>query len=154
MDTTASGVRIDVSRGPNWLFLRLEPMNTPAKESLVDQVWAVVSKHFVYRVVLEFDPKFDALSREQVVQLDRVRELLEEHDGALRVCGLSKKCADRLAAHCIESKIKSRLTSHASVAAALFGPASAKTELPGTHHAPGDSEPITQDIAYEALRVH
>jgi hypothetical protein len=136
------------------LFLRLEPSSSPPTETLVDKVWAIVSKHFVYRVVLEFGPDFESLTPAMIEQLDELRHRLEEHEGALRVCGLDCKCAKRLEAHCTESKLRSRLTSHATVAAAVFGPDCADTKLPGTHPMTSPSEPVTQDIAYEALRVH
>ncbi len=150
MNTATSGIRVDVSRGPNWLFLRLDPGESTTGEGLAEQVWAIVSKHFVYRVVLEFGPNFEVLSPELIEQLDEVRHRLEAHDGALRVCGLDGKCAKRLEAHCSESKIRSRLTSHSSVAAAVLGDENTDAKLPDVEEA----EPIKQDTAYEALRVH
>ena len=153
MNSTSNGYRIEVNRGPNWLFLRLDPSDTPATCSLAEQVWAVVSKHFVYRVVLEFGPGFDALTPTTIAQLDEIRSQLEEHDGALRVCGLDTKCAKRLESHCAESKLRSRLTSHASVAEAVLGAENTAAKLPGSDGS-RESEPVTQDIAYEALRVH
>lgn len=154
MRDATGGIRVDVSRGPNWLFLRLDPCESDAGGSLLEQVWAIVSKHFVYRVVLEFGPGFDALSRETIEQLDKLRHRLESHDGALRVCGLDSKCAQRLQTHCSESKLRSRLVSHATLAAAVLGDESADTRLPGAERTSDDSETITQDIAYEALRAH
>jgi hypothetical protein len=154
MNSTQSGIRIDVNRGPNWLFLRLDPWESDTAGSLLDQVWTIVSKHFVYRVVLEFGPGFSSLDPSTIEQLDELRHRLEEHDGALRVCGLDNKCAKRLEAHCAESKLHSRLTSHSTVAAAVFGPENAHTKLPGRHNMSSETEPVTQDIAYEALRAH
>ncbi len=154
MDSTASGIRIEVSRGPNWLFLRLDPCELAAADSLADEVEAIVTKHFVYRVVLEFGPDFKSLSTEVIKQLDDLRQRLETHDGALRVCGLDCTCAQRLESHCNESKLRARLTSHSTVAAAVFGDNCADSKLPGGQPAGSAREEITQDIAYEALRVH
>ncbi|MCO6043487.1 hypothetical protein NG895_06170 [Aeoliella sp. ICT_H6.2] len=149
MNGTESGFQIDVSRGPNWVFLRLSPGEsgtTVNEQQLSDDLWNVVSRHLVYRVVLEFGPQFKSLTPMVIAQLDAFRTRLESHDGALRVCGLNKKSADTLASYCAESKLRSRLTSHSSVACAVFG-----TEDTEADH---KAEEVTQDTAYEALRVH
>lgn len=146
---TESGFQIDVSRGPNWVFLRLSPGESDKganEQQLADDLWNAVSRHLVYRVVLEFGPDFKSLTPMMIAQLDAFRMRLEAHDGALRVCGLNKKSADTLASYCAESKLRSRLTSHSSVASAVFGTEDAEA----THK----NEEVTQDTAYEALRAH
>lgn len=150
MSTCESGFAIDVSRGPNWLFLRLDSSKEGADQQLADALWNVVSRHFVYRVVLEFGPQFGQLSPMMIAQLDAFRVRLEAQDGALRVCGLNKKSADNLAKYCKESKTKSRLTSHSSLVTAVFGTEESSSTLPAYQHAEG----VTQDNDYEALRVH
>ena len=149
-----SGFTLDVNRGPNWLFLRLEPGVNQESSELAKDLWSVVSKHFTYRVVLEFDESFDALSPELVKQLDQFRQQLEEHDGALRVCGLSTKCAERLSKQYTESRTKSRLSTHSSVAGAVFGEEHSPGDLPPRPHIDTEAAEVKQDTAYEALRVH
>lgn len=146
---TESGFQIDVSRGPNWVLLRLSPGesgNAANEQQLADDLWNAVSRHLVYRVVLEFGSEFQTLSPMMIAQLDAFRTRLEAHDGALRVCGLNKNSADTLASYCTESKIRSRLTSHSSLACAVFGTEDADTAQ--------KTEEVKQDTAYEALRVH
>lgn len=149
MNSASGGYEISVNRGPNWLFLRLGGSPTGKAASLGEQLWGVVSKHFVYRVVLEFSSDTQSLSTKEVQQLDEFRKQLESHDGALRVCGLSKKCAERLEQQCSESKTRSRLTSHATVVEAVFG-----SEHSGSTAAETEARQVKQDTAYEALRVH
>ncbi|QDU55185.1 hypothetical protein [Aeoliella mucimassa] len=149
-----SGFTLDVNRGPNWLFLRLEPSDRKGAKNLAADLWSVVSKHFTYRVVLEFSNEFDELTPELIEQLDKFREDLEAHDGALRVCGLNKKCAERLSKQCTESRIKSHLCTHSTVANAVFGDEHAPGDLPPKPHLDPESVEVKQDNAYEALRVH
>jgi hypothetical protein len=150
MSTCESGFAIDVSRGPNWLFLRLDASKEGADQQLADALWGIVSRHFIYRVVLEFGPQFGQLSPMMIAQLDAFRTRLEAHDGALRVCGLNKKSADNLATYCKESKLKSRLTSHSSLVTAVFGTEESSSSLPAYAH----QDEVTQDSEFEALRVH
>lgn len=149
MNPASDGYQISVNRGPNWLFLQLKACPSAGVASLGEQLWSVVSKHFVYRVVLEFGPSVESLTDEVIAQLDAFRQQLESHEGALRVCGLSKKCTDRLEAQYSESKTRSRLTSHATVVEAVFG-----SEHAPTTASERESENVKQDTAYEALRVH
>jgi hypothetical protein len=150
MSTCESGFIIDVSRGPNWLFLRLDSAKDAADQQLADALWGIVSRHFIYRVVLEFGPKFGQLSPMMIAQLDAFRTRLEAHDGALRVCGLNKKSADTLATYCQESKMRSRLTSNSSLVTAVFGTEESSALMPAYGH----QDEVNQDSDYEALRVH
>lgn len=145
MIATASGYRVDVSRGPNWLFLRLDSGRASQEAHLAGDLWSIVSKHFIYRVVLEFGEGFERLSDELITQLDEFRQQLVMHDGALRVCGLNSSCAGRLAAKCAASRTRSRLTSNSSRACAVFGTEDFSTVV--TTH------PVKPDTAYEALQA-
>ncbi len=85
----APGWELAVERGPDWLWVRI--LKAPeAREAppLADEVWEQLCRHFTYRLVLELDqiPVLDSCLIGQLVQLyKRIRE----HDGVLRVCGLS-----------------------------------------------------------------
>lgn len=146
MIATASGYRVDVSRGPNWLFLKLDSGRASQELHLASDLWSIVSKHFIYRVVLEFGDGFDRLSDELIAQLDAFRQQLELHDGALRVCGLNPSCARRLSARCSETKTQSRLTSNSSRACAVFGTEDFSTVV--------TTQPAKPSTAYEAQQVH
>lgn len=78
-----------VERGPDWLFVRLHPGEQ--QDHLADQIWTLLNQHFIYRLVLEMDEVefFPSLLMGQLVMLHK-RVL--QHDGALRLCGLTPQC--------------------------------------------------------------
>lgn len=104
MDKPTSGWTMDVSRGPNCLFVRLRELDakepasvhdSPEIVSLYDQLWSQVSQHFVRRLVMELEGA-PPLEGELLEQLLRVRERLEELGGSLRLCGLSPESTEQL----------------------------------------------------------
>lgn len=96
--------RCEIDRGPNWLFVRLSAaqlvdQSSRATTKLTDELWAICQRHFTYRLVVEL-PDADSLSREMTSALATLGQRVGEHDGSLRVCGLTPKCEQRLhAAH-------------------------------------------------------
>ncbi len=94
---TIQGLTLSVDRGPNWLFINLRPNRYFARDipHVADELWAVASRHFTYRLVLEFD-KLDQMPKNLVDQLVILQERLAQCDGALRICGLSVNCAEKL----------------------------------------------------------
>ena len=88
----APGCELSVERGPDWLLVRvrnLDPMDSEASR-LADQLWSLLEQHFTYRLVLELD-EVKALSRPLIEQLIELYRRIEEHDGVMRLCGLSAK---------------------------------------------------------------
>jgi anti-anti-sigma regulatory factor len=86
----APGWQVDVERGPDWLFIRVHcphPM-TGDEPPLAECLWAAISQHFTYRVVLELD-EVDCLHSYLVGQLVLLHKRLATHDGVLRLSGLS-----------------------------------------------------------------
>jgi anti-anti-sigma factor len=86
------GCEFDVQRGPDWLLVRVrgldvDPDNPPP---LADDLWDLAQKHFVYRIVLELD-QVELLNSDLVGQLVQLNKKLQEHDGLLRLCGLSPR---------------------------------------------------------------
>lgn len=151
---TNNGFQIEVGRGPNWLFLTLTPDGTSVKAThLADELWSIVARHFVYRVVLEFVDT-DSLSDTAVAQIDQFRRWLDDHGGAVRVCGLDERCSQRLESQCAESRTRSRLRSHSTLAAAVLGPDHAHDGPPPAHRRSHSSESVKQDIVYEATQAH
>lgn len=142
--------RCEVDRGPNWLFVKLFPPALPAEQDeLADNVWAIASRHFVYRLVVEMD-LFDSLSSQTIDQLLELQSRLEAHGGALRVCGLSCECLERL---------EQPLHSHATRAAAVLGADHADHRLPTSHFEPAypaseKKSHATAETASAALVAH
>jgi hypothetical protein len=60
--------------------------------SLVEQVWDLSSRHFVYRVVLEMD-SVEVVDQRLASELHELHDALAEHGGALRLCGLKPELA-------------------------------------------------------------
>ena len=90
MPAIAPGWELDVERGPGWLLVKLkspdsDPLDTPP---LADQVWSLLEKHFVYRLVLELD-EIELLYSYLLGQLVLLDRRIREHDGLMRLCGLS-----------------------------------------------------------------
>ena len=85
-----AGCELDVHRGPDWLMVRVrglevDPENRPL---LAEQVWALAERHFTYRIVLELD-QVKVLNSYLIGQLILLYKHILEHDGVLRLCGLS-----------------------------------------------------------------
>jgi anti-anti-sigma factor len=87
---TATGLRLDVERGPDWIFVRVNPPEGSWDEvpPLAEAVWAVLEQSFTYRVVLELD-QLPLLRSCLIGQLVMLAKRVHSHDGLLRVCGLS-----------------------------------------------------------------
>lgn len=81
---------LEVVRGPDWLFVHLRP--DPDKlDQVAERLWALLNKHFIYRLVLEMD-EIVFLPSVLVGQLVILQKRILQHDGALRLCGLSPAC--------------------------------------------------------------
>ena len=113
-----AGFRLNVDRGPNWLFVKLRPQRHFAEDipHVADELWAIASRHFIYRVVLELD-ELRQLPDDLVDQLVILQERLAQCDGSLRICGLSAECARKLR----EVHLDAALPNYATRQAALLG---------------------------------
>ncbi len=89
MLTSAGGCDLAVERGPDWLLVRLRNLDLTAPDAppLAEQLWSLLQQHFTYRLVLELDDV--QLNSHLIGQLKQLYRRIEEHDGVLRVCGLS-----------------------------------------------------------------
>ena len=83
-----------VDRGPDWLFVRLRP-DRERLDDIADRLWALMNQHFIHRLVLEMD-EVDFLPSVLMGQLVMLHKRVLQHDGALRLCGLSGQCAEAL----------------------------------------------------------
>lgn len=90
MQALTSGLSFDVDRGPDWIFVRVNPPEQTAIETpqLAEAVWALLQQNFVYRVVLELD-RIQLLRSYMVGQLIMLAKRLHSQGGVLRICGLS-----------------------------------------------------------------
>ena len=86
----AEGCDLDVDRGPGWMFIRLRSHEDDplAFDGLADRIWELLEKHLTYRVVLEMD-EIEVLPRALIAELMQLHQRLEEHEGIIRLTGLS-----------------------------------------------------------------
>lgn len=86
----APGCEFDVQRGPDWLIVRIKNFDPaePDSPSLMEGIWSLLEQHFTYRVVLELD-QVPLMNSALVEQLFLLYRRIQEHDGVLRLCGLS-----------------------------------------------------------------
>ena len=85
---------MEVVRGPDWLFVRLRP-DPQRLDDVADRLWALMNKHFVHRLVLEMD-EVEFMPSLLMGQLVMLQKRILQHDGALRLCGLSPQCEEAL----------------------------------------------------------
>lgn len=89
MLTLAPGWELDVQRGPGWLLVKVRsPDESPTEPPLADGLWELLERHFTYRLVLELD-QVKMLDSYLIGQLVRLYRLVREHNGVMRLCGLS-----------------------------------------------------------------
>jgi len=118
MPTLAPGWELDVARGPGWLVVRFRPKDADAAEvaQLADELWSLAERHFVYRLVLELD-LVNLLHSALVGQLLLLHRRLHDHDGCVKLCGLSQYNREVLR----RSGLASRLPTYDSLEEALMG---------------------------------
>jgi len=87
----APGWKLEVERGPQCLFVRLQPPEVPGEDQppLAECLWDVLQQHFVNRLVLELD-LLPTLPSFVIGQLVLLHKRLTTHGGLLRICGLSE----------------------------------------------------------------
>jgi anti-anti-sigma factor len=83
------GWELDVERGPDWLLVKIRNQDrTSTEPPLADGVWDLLERHFTYRVVLELD-QLSVLNSHLIGQLVQLYRRIRQHDGVMRICGLS-----------------------------------------------------------------
>ena len=90
MLTIAPGCALDVERGPDWLLVRVRNLDRVESDAppLAERLWRLLQQHFTYRLVLELDG-VQVLNSYLIGQLIQLYRQIEEHDGVMRLCGLS-----------------------------------------------------------------
>jgi anti-anti-sigma factor len=86
----AAGWRLNVERGPDWIFVRLQPAidGDIDEASLAEKIWALLEQNFTYRLVLELD-RVQLLQSYMIAQMVLLSKRIHSHGGMLRLCGLS-----------------------------------------------------------------
>ena len=86
----APGWKLHVDRGPDWVFVRVQPPDGMRSDSvpLADSIWSVLQQHFTYRLVLELD-QVTFLHSHLIGQLVWLNKRIHQNGGLMRVCGLS-----------------------------------------------------------------
>ncbi len=118
MKSVTEGLDLDVDRGPNWLFVKLQPSRPAVPESphVADEVWSISKRHFVYRLVLDLE-QLESFPEGMMGQIALLQERLVRQGGALRLCGLSPACE----AVVQECQLDKALPNHASREDAVLG---------------------------------
>jgi anti-anti-sigma regulatory factor len=90
MLTTTPGWDLKVERGPDWLWVRLVHPDPLSSENwpFAEDVWALLERHFTYRLVLELDD-IDLLDSSVIGQLALLDRRIRNHGGLLRLTGVS-----------------------------------------------------------------
>jgi hypothetical protein len=114
----ADGLKMDVERGPNWLFVKLRSHGTPLDKvpQIAEKLWSIASRHFIYRLVLELD-ELETMPSDLMGQLVLLQERLAQCDGALRICGLSAECEETMN----DRQMETALPNHTTRTEAVMG---------------------------------
>jgi anti-anti-sigma factor len=118
MLTVVLGRSLEVERGPDWLLVRLHGLDWLEAEdpALADQVWSLLEQHLTHRLVLELD-EVEVLNSHLIGQLADLYRRIEEHEGVMRICGLSPR--NRQALHAC--RLDDRLLPYRSRKDAVMG---------------------------------
>jgi anti-anti-sigma factor len=97
MLAVSSGCDLDVERGPDWLLVRVRKLDADRSgcPPVAEQIWHLMQQHFAHRLVLELD-QVPVLCSKMISELIRLYRLIAEHDGVMRLCGLSPHNRDVL----------------------------------------------------------
>ena len=87
---TACDWHLEVERGPNWLFVKVNGPDVGVSDCppLADELESMLEEHFINRLVLEIDTV--NIPRSYLAgQLELLGRWVCDHDGVMRLCGLS-----------------------------------------------------------------
>jgi anti-anti-sigma factor len=94
---TLSGWKLQVERGPDWLFIRPQPPHgrEHLEVELADGLWQTMEEHMTHRLVLDMTD-VNLLRSWLIGQLVNLHKRIATHDGMLRLCNLSKENQETL----------------------------------------------------------
>lgn len=118
MRTFAPEWELEVHRGPGWLLVKLlNPDDSPPPPLLADQLWSLMERHLVYRLVLDLD-EIRVFDRHLLGQLVQLYRRIRRHEGVMRLCGLSPLNRKVLESH---RRLVDRLPPYDDVEEAIMG---------------------------------
>ena len=90
MPAIATEWELAVHRGPGWLLVKPccpseDLLDDPP---LADQLWSLLERHFIYRLVLELD-EVKIVNSHLIGQMLVLHRRIRDHGGLMRLCGLS-----------------------------------------------------------------
>lgn len=93
----APGWELKVERGPGCIWVRIENQEPDCSDDppLAEQVWAIMERHFVDRLVLDLGG-IDLLDSYLIGQLEALDQRIGQHGGMVRLTGLSPCHQDAL----------------------------------------------------------
>ncbi len=108
MLATSAGCQFEVDRGPDWLLVRVRRLQDDASTSaqFAERLWQLLEQHFTYRLMLELD-QIVLLNSTLIGQLIQLHKRIREHDGVLRLCGLSSHNRSVLHVCALEDRFRS-----------------------------------------------
>lgn len=95
--TQLHGWRLDVERGPGWVFVTLAPPPDAGAlyayaggeiAPLAEDLWAIVQQHIVDRLILKMD-RVTFLNSHLLGQLVLLHKRIHNSGGIIRLCGLT-----------------------------------------------------------------
>jgi len=103
MPAIAPGWDLKVDRGPGWLWAKVCHPDPDCSEAppLADQLWSLLQRHFIYRLIIELDD-VDLLSSYLMGQLILLQRRIRERGGLLRLSGVSPFNQEVLRTHGLE----------------------------------------------------
>jgi len=103
MPTIAPGWEVKVDRGPGWLWAKVCHPDADCSDAppLADQLWSLLERHFVNRLLIELDD-LDLLNSFLLGQLILLQKRIRQHGGLLRLSGLSSLNQEVLRTHGLE----------------------------------------------------
>ena len=105
MPVIAPGWELKVERGPGWLWVKVDHPNRLGSDSppLAEQIWSLMERHFVCRLVLELEG-VDLLNSYLLGQLVVLEKRIRRREGLLRLSGLSPFNQRVLQTHGLEGR--------------------------------------------------
>lgn len=91
MLASLTGCELEVDRGPDWLLVKVQSLDLSdmaAPPPLAARLWSIAQQHFVYRLVVDLE-RVKVLNSHLIGQLILLSKRLQEHEGVLRLCGVS-----------------------------------------------------------------
>jgi hypothetical protein len=113
------GCRVEVDRGPDWLFVRLRQSEFDDGEppDFGERVWELLEQSFTRRLVLEMDDVVMLPSR-WIGELMRLQSRIASHGGIMRLAGLSDR-NKKVLSRC---RVADRLPQYRDREEAVMGP--------------------------------